>query len=127
MIESNSLLPLLVEAYPGVRQRLVATVDQWLTDDGSISPCAVFGDLSTIVAERFEAGEFDGAEQLFELVERCIVQGSEEVAAGATTCFLEGIINRAGTGSLAVHFMGPQSKSHCRAWDKFTGVKTQGL
>jgi hypothetical protein len=28
---------------------------------------------------------------------------------------------------LFVDMLGPKSKEHCRAWDKFTGVKTKGL
>lgn len=127
MIETSQLLPLLVAAYPGLRDHFVATVDDWLREDGVITPCGLFREASHLVAGRFGTGDFDGAESLFVLVERCLAEGTQDLKDGAATCFLENLINRPETGPLAVPFMGLLSREYCRAWDAFTGVRTPGL
>lgn len=126
-IKLQNLLPLLVPRLPGFRQHLVAEVDDWLTEAGEISPCAVFRLAGDLVVRRFEQGEFDGADRLFDAVEMCLAEGDEEVGTAAATCFLELVVNKPEVGALAVHFMGPLSEQYCRAWDRFTGVATPGL
>ena len=127
MIQQTDLLPLLVGSYPGLRDHLVHSVDQWLGETGSISACSLFAESGSLVSRRFTAGDFEGAEALFNLVERCLADGTEEVSNGAATCFLENLMNQATIGSLAVPFLGPRSREYCRAWDRFTGVNTKGL
>lgn len=126
-IQLQNLLPLLVSRLPGFRKHLAVEVDDWLTEEGEISPCAVFRLAGDLVVRRFEQGDFDGADRVFEAVELCLAEGTDEVGTAAATCFLELVVNKSEVGALAVHFMGPLSKQHCRAWDKFTGVATPGL
>lgn len=46
-------------------------------------------------------------------------------------CFLENLLNRASAKTIEydrfIPFLGKKSKEYCKAWDKFTGVKTEGL
>lgn len=129
MIEVKDLIPLLVQSYPGVRDHLVETADDWLGDDGTIMPCMTLAAVSWLVAERLRKGEHDGADRLFNLIERLLTEGSAEVRDAAATCFLENLTNRSDSldPRLYVPLMGPESRNYCRAWDDFTGVKTPGL
>ena len=127
MISGNELIPLLVKSYPGFRDRLVDSADSWLWDTGEISLFAVFRALSPLVVENFSSGEFNGADTLFEAIERCITDGDEQVSTAATTGFLESVIGNKEIGHLAVSFMGERSRNYCRAWEKFIGASTPGL
>jgi hypothetical protein len=68
---------------------------------------------------------------IFNLIERLIKQGNNIVKDAANTCFLENLINYTSAGRLEpeqfIHYLGPESKAYCKAWDEFTGVKTPGL
>ena len=89
----------------------------------------VFSDFSTLVVERLEAGPLSNGKQLFSFIESVVAEGGDPANA-ACTCFLENILNRI-PGPIDpnsfVSYLGPKSKEFCRAWDEFTGVKTNGL
>lgn len=129
MIEGKDLIPLLVQAYPGVRDQLVKNVDDWLGEDGTIRPCMVLAAVGWLLAERLGKGEYEGADHLFHLIERLLTEGSSEVREAAATCFLENLVNRSDSldPRLYVSMLGPESRKYCCAWDDFTGVKTPGL
>ena len=126
-IEPKDLLTVLVGSYPKLRHSFVVNAEEWISQEGGIEACALFRLTADCILEGFTDGNFDGAEELFGTVERCLTLGSREVADAAATCFLEKVINSPEMGQLAVHFMGKLSKQHCRAWDSFTGVVTPGL
>jgi hypothetical protein len=128
-IDFNQLIPLLVEAYPGVRDHLVKTVDDWLGNDGAIKPCMLLAAVGWLVSERIGRGEYEGADRLFGLIERLLTEGTSAVRDAAATCFLENLINRSDSldPRLYAPLMGQESRKYCRAWDDFTGVKTPGL
>lgn len=68
---------------------------------------------------------------IFLFIEQLMVEGDDDVQTAAATCFLENIINSTGwekiPASTFVEFLGEESKKYCKAWDEFTGVKTEGL
>ncbi len=71
-------------------------------------------------------------EEIFSLVEFFLNEGEFSVKAAAATCFLENLINYTSAGTLASgklipYLIGKKSIEYCKAWDEFTGVKTQGL
>jgi hypothetical protein len=69
--------------------------------------------------------------EIFSLIEFFMVKGNQDVQDAAATCFLENLINSASWGPLKPEsflcYLGPESKKYCKAWDEFTGVKTEGL
>ncbi|NJN53980.1 MAG: hypothetical protein HC804_04000 [Anaerolineae bacterium] len=68
--------------------------------------------------------------EIFNLMEQFLVEGEPIVQDVTATCFLENLINRAGTTldpKTFVHLLGPKSIAYCQAWDEFTGVYTEGL
>lgn len=68
---------------------------------------------------------------VFDVAERLMVEGDNEVKDAVATCFLENLLNVASAGridaSKFVDLLGPESRAYCRAWDEFTGVHTEGL
>lgn len=68
--------------------------------------------------------------KIFEFVEFLICNGNESVQSAMTTSFLEYLMSKDPNEIQFVSFvkyLGKNSKKYCRAWDKFTGVKTKGL
>lgn len=67
----------------------------------------------------------------FTLAEMWLNNGTDEVKDAVATCFLENLANSVSWGRISgknfVRHLGKESKKYCRAWDEFTGVKTEGL
>jgi hypothetical protein len=128
MIEPQEILPTLVQCCPDFYGRLTSTVENWLVEDGSISPCALMTELEGFVATRLRRDEYDYLSEIFALIERYMLEGSQDVRDAAATCFLENLINQSGLDStLWTSLLGKESRECCKAWDNFTGVKTPGL
>lgn len=67
---------------------------------------------------------------IFEFTERMLQEGDQEVRNAFTTCFLENLLNIIPDTILAKDFvplLGQESRKYCKAWDEFTGIKTEGL
>jgi hypothetical protein len=131
MISDHEVLHLVIETYPKSRDHLVAGVEYWLPEKGPITPHSILSQISGLVRDNFLSGDYDQAEELFDLIERFITDGSENVANAACTCFIENLQNYCGIdgfdGSYFTPLLGPESLKYARAWDKFTGVKTKGI
>lgn len=69
--------------------------------------------------------------KVFNFIEFLLSDGDADVQNAATTQFLENLINRTSSGVLDpkkfISLLGPRSCEFCKAWDEFTGVKTEGL
>jgi hypothetical protein len=67
--------------------------------------------------------------QLFSLVEELLEHGDDEVSTAIATCFLEGLQNASDRFDFrqVAPFLGPLSRSHCVAMDRFHGICTRGL
>lgn len=77
-----------------------------------------------------ETNSLSQVEDIFSYMEYLLVHGSEDVRNAVCTCFLENILNMTPTKIKPVRFvafLGPESRKFCQAWDKFTGIKTEGL
>jgi hypothetical protein len=73
----------------------------------------------------------DELKSIFEYVEFLLNQGDAEVKEAVATCFLENLINSAASNDISslkfVNLLGKESKEYCKAWDEFSGTKTEGL
>jgi hypothetical protein len=133
MIESNQIIQLLIETYPDFRKALIESVDHWLPEKGPIRPHSILMYLSGPVVKNFLKGNYDNAEQLFDLIERMVVEGEPDLANAATTCFLENLQNIAShtdndfEGGHFVPLLGENSKEFCIQYDEMTGAKTKEL
>jgi len=77
--------------------------------------------------------EYDHCVELFELIEQFVSEGDEGVSNAACTCFIENLQNIASHDdnefeySHFVSLLGPESRAYAKAWDEFTGIRTDGL
>ncbi|HEV7301789.1 MAG TPA: hypothetical protein VGN72_20800 [Tepidisphaeraceae bacterium] len=64
-------------------------------------------------------------------VEHLLSKGNEEVKNAVATGLIEAVLDEISAGrldaSVIVNHLGPRTKAYCRAWDQFTGFKTEGL
>lgn len=66
--------------------------------------------------------------RIFDTAEYLMVLGDQDVQNGVATQFLENLMNaNISEFILIIPYLGEESIEYCRAWDKFTGVKTKGL
>jgi hypothetical protein len=69
-------------------------------------------------------------EKIFNFVECLLCNGDDNVQTAITTSYLEYLMSKDPDEiqfTSFVKYLGKNSKAYCRAWDKFTGVKTKGL
>ncbi len=102
----------------------------WTADDGSISPLGVFAAFSHYIAARLSIRANPELQTVFDYVESKLTGDDSEVDNAACTCFLENLMNRVPESIPPQHLvplLGPKSREFCRAWDRFCGVKTEGL
>ena len=65
---------------------------------------------------------------ILDQIERMLRDGDAEVRDAVATCFLEGLVHRSEVPTRAyIPHLGPESVKYCRAWDEFTGARTEGL
>jgi hypothetical protein len=99
--------------------------------EGEHGLCIDLSEFSDHVVDLIKTDHTDELKVIFDLVEDLIVSGDAQVRDAITTCFLENLLNAVSpTGipaSAFVAFLGPNAREFCRAWDKFTGVQTEGL
>ncbi|MBX9744836.1 MAG: hypothetical protein K2X08_06475 [Chlamydiales bacterium] len=68
--------------------------------------------------------------KIFDFVEFLLCAGDDSVQTAMTTSYLEYLMSKDPDEikfSTFVKYLGKESIAYCRAWDQFTGVKTEGL
>jgi len=68
---------------------------------------------------------------IWKTVEELILNGDDAVKNAVATGFLEAVLSESSAGrcsisSVSGHF-GPATIAYCKAWDEFTGCKTEGV
>ena len=124
MISQADALRLLIQACPQIRAELIKDVEDWLHEDGSLSAWMIFASASHYVADQLFRGQVDAIAHVFEVVEKSLVEGTEDVKNAAATCFLENLANREIDVRLYAPMLGKESLAYCRAWGAFTGRGT---
>lgn len=128
MVPEAQLIPLIVVCIPDYRDRLAQSVKKWLNEDGSVSIYSQLSELVDLVVERFDAGNYDGSDELSALVERLLLDGTDTVRNAVATGFLEGMQNQTRlAGEYWAPLLGKRAKEFCRGMDGFFGVKTDRL
>lgn len=123
MIEFEEMRQLVCRTYRGMRERVVATADDWIGDDGEFLQFPWMRQLCGLVVSRLEQGDYEQAEALFQLVERLLAAGDEGVQTVVATGLLEGLQHQERIPhNLWRPLLGPLAQSHCEAVDKFHGI-----
>lgn len=129
MISKEQCMDLILSSVPEFGQAWEGHKDYWKGEEAGL--CNDVAAFSDYVAEQINHGERDNLKTIFDLIEEMITEGDQDVQDVVATCFLENLINLASANKLYspdfVPFLGPNSREYCKAWDRFTGVKTEGL
>jgi len=92
--------------------------------------CSIFSDASTVAKELLSAGNTACIGELLDYIEMIMQSGTQNERDAAATCFLENILNATPTAidpKNWIPLLGPESRSFCRAWNAFTGCRTEYL
>lgn len=136
MIHAHEVLGLIIDTYPKARNYFVSKAEDWVPkhrDSGYISTHRLLSILTDLVVDQFVQTEYDHCVELFELIEQFVSEGDEGVSNAACTCFIENLQNIASHDdnefeySHFVSLLGPESRAYAKAWDEFTGIRTDGL
>lgn len=126
----ESVIEKLIQVYPNFYDSIVKKSENWISKDGKILWTVLFGMLADLIKQRMCSGEFDGVEEVFQLMEEIVSSKCEPASSAVTTGFLEALVNSIDenfSAKLFVELLGPSSKSFIKNYDKFTEVKTDGL
>lgn len=120
MIEFEEMRQLLCRTYCGLRERVVATADEWIGEDGEFLAFPWMRQLCGLVVDRFDSGDYDQSEALFGIVEKLLSTGDESVQTVVATGFLEGLQHQQKIApELWRPLLGPLATSHCEAMNIF--------
>jgi hypothetical protein len=130
MVSDKEAIKKLLENFPKFAVSWEEYIDLFGRDSGVCGNMAAF---SHFIIESIENKNIDPSElqQVFIFMEELLVIGEDSVQDAVATCFLENLINATSWNTIPassfVQFLGKESKAYCKAWDEFTGVKTEGL
>lgn len=128
MFTKENVIKNILIKFPGFSSMWNDHMNQY--DRVSPGLCLDITIFSNYVIRLIQEGSSSNLNDIFNVVEDFIVNGDEEVGDAITTCFLENLINVTGTRISAdsyINLLGEKSKEYCKAWDIFTGIKTNGL
>lgn len=108
------------------RQRLT---EQWHPDAPPLS--LVMSGYARALSTNINELSEEEKRSVFSVVEMLLSDADDVVRDAVATCFLEGLLGQASSGSLdfrkVAHLLGSRSRSYCQEWDNFSGVRTPGL
>ena len=125
----ENVVAALIQAYPPFYQPIVKEASHWIDEDGAILMTVLFGSLASLIKENVSAGKFDGLPGAFQVIEDIVAGENETMATAAATGFLESLLSHGKEfdTKLFTEFLRPHAKAFCIEWDRFTGIKTDGL
>lgn len=92
--------------------------------------CGIYWDASTVAKSLLSVGKTESFGKLLDYVETVMQSGTQNERDAAATCFLENLLNVTPTDidpKTWIPLLGPESRLFCRAWDTFTGCRTECL
>lgn len=129
-ISKENCLEILLEKFPILKPKLKEILKEWGEDHYPNE--LIFGDFADFVVELIQEGKISESElkEIFSFMEYALINGEGSIKDIVATCFLEDLLH-ATPGKISaltfVHLLGEESREYCKAWDEFTGVKTEGL
>jgi hypothetical protein len=128
MISKTDCMQLVFNKFPGFQERWQKHLDWWEGEEAGL--CNDMSQFSRYVTELIMNKQIGTLPQIFDFVETLMIDGDADVQNAAATCFLENLINITPEKippSSFIPLLGNESRGYCKAWDKFTGVKTESL
>lgn len=130
MISKEGCMQLIFEKFPGF-QSYWDIYKQWWGDDesGFHNDISEFSHYIKDLLKEKKCNP-EKLKEIFGFSEYLILNGDDDVKNALCTCFLENILNQTPSEinpDQFVPYLGQESREYCKAWDEFTGVKTEGL
>ena len=126
-IHDEECIKLIKDKFPDFLPYLESYLEDFGSDLGLSIQMIPFGEYTLDQAKSHNDSEL---KKIFDLVEFLLNQGDESVKDAMATCFLEYLMSKDPDEfkfSTFVRYLGEHSINYCRAWDEFTGVRTEGL
>lgn len=130
MVSKEQSIKLILQKFPGFQNAWQEHLDWWGKETpGFCNDMAAFSRYTIMLLK--EKKNEQQLKEIFAFIEELMNVGTIEVKEAVATCFLENFINAVAWGRIPassfVYLLGEESKKYCKAWDEFTGVKTEGL
>ncbi|MBD3388146.1 MAG: hypothetical protein GF414_04315 [Candidatus Altiarchaeales archaeon] len=126
MILKEEVMDRVLKLTPAFKESWEAHLRYWSDEEPGL--CNDMAALSRYIAARIANEHFDDLGGVFDLIELLLREGDQEVKDATATCFLENLANASSAKKIDankfIHLLGPKSRAHWRAWDRFTGVCT---
>ena len=131
MINDDEVFNIILAKFPGFKDMCQEHLEYWGEEKaGLCNDMAVFSRYSINLLKEANKN-ISELKDIFLFIEKCMLEGNDNVKDATATCFLENIINATSWETISslnfVQLLGCESKKFCKAWDEFTGVKTEGL
>lgn len=116
-----------------LKERFPKFIPYWEAESalyGDQGILVLFGPFASYAIEEIKASNIDEIKNIFYLVEFLFLVGDQSVQNGVATVFLEDLMNTDPDEikfKTVCKYLGENSLGYCRAWDKFCGVRTEGL
>lgn len=126
-ITAERCIELIKEKFPGFLSYWKAYIRDFGADNGLHIQMLPFDEYTIDTIKSNNKAEI---EKIFNFVEFLLCNGDDYVQTAITTSYLEYLMSKDPDEiqfASFVKYLGENSKGYCRAWDKFTGVKTKGL
>jgi hypothetical protein len=126
-ITEENWLELMKEKFPKFIPYWEAYINDHGSDNGITIQMFPVGDYAIDVIKSKDEIEI---KRIFDFVELLLHEGDQSMQDAAATGLLEHLLNKDPVEikfSTFVKHMGEEAIAYCKAWDKFTGVRTEGL
>lgn len=127
MISKPDVMDAILEQVPAFQECWEMHLSYWGGEDAGL--CNDMAAFSHYVVDLIGSGHLGSLDVIFDLVERFLQEGDQEVQDAVATCFLENLLNASSAGKVDISrffsLLGIESRAYCRAWNRYTGVHTR--
>jgi hypothetical protein len=126
-ISGEQCIELMKETFPHFLHYWDKFIQDFGADEGLSIQMIPFGDYAI---DMIKSNNVSQIIRIFDFVEYMLIDGDEPVQNAIATSFLEYLQNQDPDEiqfSKFSKYMGKEAIAYCKAWDEFTGCRTEGL
>ena len=128
MISRNDAIDQILVANPLFESQWETYMAYW--DGSSPGLCSDLSEFASFIGGIFSVASQQILQHNFEMIERFMTNGNDEVKTATATCLLENLSNSVPKlipADRFIQLLGHNSLAYCKAWDEFTGIATESL
>ncbi len=126
-INLDQSLILLKERFPNFIPYWESYTKYWEIYEGITAQMTPFAEYALEVIKTKDTPQI---KHIFDFIELLLINGDQSVQNGVATIFLEYLLAKDPEEikfKTFCQYLGEDSLAYCKAWDKFTGIRTEGL